>query len=171
MGMRKQTRAGFTLIELMITIAVGAVLLTVAVPSLRNMIANNRITTATNTFIADLNLARSEAIKRSRSAYLTANDPAAANEFGGGWTVWLDQDDDASLDAPETLRVYQGAPASLAVDSVDNLTQLEFLSDGTGNGNAAVTFEVCDNRAGETGKQITITVVGRIELDRDFACP
>lgn len=56
---------GFTLIELMVTLAVAAVLLVVAVPSMRNIIQNSRIITQVNDFISDVQVARTEAIKRA----------------------------------------------------------------------------------------------------------
>ena len=55
---------GFTLIELMITLAVAAILLTVAVPSFQTLIKRNALTARTNNFIADLHFARGEAAKR-----------------------------------------------------------------------------------------------------------
>lgn len=56
---------GFTLIELMVTIAVAAILLAVAVPSFRHLIISNRLTTAANDVVTALTVARSEAIKRN----------------------------------------------------------------------------------------------------------
>jgi len=57
--------AGFTLVELLITMAVAAILLVIAVPSFRSLIASNELTTAANEMIGSLNLARMEAIKRN----------------------------------------------------------------------------------------------------------
>ena len=56
---------GVTLVELMVTIAVAAILLAVAVPGFRNLIVSNRLTATTNAFVAALNLARIEAVKRN----------------------------------------------------------------------------------------------------------
>ena len=65
-AMWRQSR-GFTLVELMITLAVAAVLTVIAVPSFRNMINSNRLTTAANEMVGALNLARMEAVKRNGS--------------------------------------------------------------------------------------------------------
>ena len=69
---------GFTLVELMITIAVAAVLLMIAVPSFRNITNSNRLTTAANTMVNALNTARMEAIKRNASTQF-CSDSATNN--------------------------------------------------------------------------------------------
>ena len=60
----KAKQSGFTLVELMFTITVLAVLLGIGVPNFRDFIRNSRMTAAANDLLADLNLARSEAVKR-----------------------------------------------------------------------------------------------------------
>ncbi|WP_438438153.1 GspH/FimT family pseudopilin [Hydrogenophilus thermoluteolus] len=71
---------GVTLVELMVTIAVAAILLAVAVPGFRNLIVSNRLTATTNAFVAALNLARIEAVKRNARVTLckTADPNATA---------------------------------------------------------------------------------------------
>ena len=65
--MKGSASRGFTLIELMITVAMLAVLLGIAAPSFARMLASNRMATQTNDFIAALNLARMEAVRRGQS--------------------------------------------------------------------------------------------------------
>lgn len=55
---------GFTLVELLVSLVVGAILLTVAVPSFKEMMVRNRMATEYNNIVSGLNFARSEAIKR-----------------------------------------------------------------------------------------------------------
>lgn len=77
---------GFTIVELMITIAVAAVLLVIAVPSFNTIINSNRLTTAANNLVNALNTARMEAIKRNASVQFCSNTTAnnTSDTLGSG---------------------------------------------------------------------------------------
>jgi len=78
--------SGFTLLELLITVAVIAIAMAIAVPSMREFTQNDRLTTNINTFIGHLALARSEAVKRSQQvAVCVSNDAASCT--GGNWLI------------------------------------------------------------------------------------
>lgn len=89
MSMKKAI--GFTLVELVITLAVVSVLVGIAAPSFRGMLATNRLASQTNELIAGINLARSEAIKRNRSVLFcrAANAAATACATGNSWEHWI----------------------------------------------------------------------------------
>ncbi|TAL73336.1 MAG: prepilin-type N-terminal cleavage/methylation domain-containing protein [Rhodanobacter sp.] len=70
---RPANRRGFTLVELMVTVAVAAILLTIAVPSFNRIINANRLSTAANEMVGALNVARMEAIKRNGSVQFCSN--------------------------------------------------------------------------------------------------
>lgn len=78
--MDRRPPAGFTILELMVVIAVLAILLTVAVPSIQQLIKNNRVTSQTNELVAMINFARNEAIRRNGTIPVTLNSEA------GGWS-------------------------------------------------------------------------------------
>ncbi|MDY6994233.1 MAG: prepilin-type N-terminal cleavage/methylation domain-containing protein, partial [Pseudomonadota bacterium] len=61
----KRTQFAFTLIELLVTLAVISILMMVALPSVRYVILNNKITSRTNAFVNTLNYARNEAVTRN----------------------------------------------------------------------------------------------------------
>ncbi len=86
---RTNTQAGFTLIELMITLVVGAILLVVAVPSFLNFQKDNRRITQLNELVSGLNLARSEATKSNATVGLLPQF-GRRNMFRGYLRQWLD---------------------------------------------------------------------------------
>lgn len=170
-----KTHSGFTLVELMITLVIAAILLTQAAPSFSEFLQNNRLTTVTNNFVAAANLARSEAIKRGRNATVcvSSNSMSAnptctgGNDWALGWLVWIDIDGDGILDNGEELRVY---------DALDG-TRMTFTSNGpsafrydaTGAVDTQLNIQACDDRPSETGRRIWVTATGRLETERAFA--
>jgi len=84
--------AGFTIVELMFTLFIAAILFAVAVPSFRQMMANNRLATQTNDMIGAANIARSEAITRNANVTLCRAASEAATTCAGStgtWGFWI----------------------------------------------------------------------------------
>lgn len=147
---------GFTLIELMTTVAVAAVLMTVAVPSFRETIMDNRISTQANEFISDLNIARSDAVKSAQTITITSNN---GTNWQSGWTI--------TNAGGTTLRVHGALEGSTTLTG--NVGTIQYLSTGFINGSTTLTFNLCDNRTGETGRQITLLITGR-PSSADLSC-
>lgn len=162
---------GFTLIELMVVIAVVAVLMMVAVPNMRNFLQNNRITSAANQVHASLNLARTEAIKRQAPIRVEATASAGAtNEFGGGWVVYSDVNTDADFDAvaDELIARVDALPggASLDASGAGTVTQIIFAASGTA-APANTTFSLrIPGCRGDQGRNILVTGIGRISVSK-----
>lgn len=87
---------GFTLIELMVTIAVAAVLMAWAAPNFVEFRRNSALTSTTNTLMAALNSARSEAMKHSAFAMVVPQDNA---NWDTGWRVFVDKNLNQTFDA------------------------------------------------------------------------
>ena len=166
-----KSETGFTIIELMLGITIMGILLAWGVPSFVAMIQNNRLTTEANHFIGDLNYARLEAIKSNDEIVITALNPSSSDEFGEGWVIWRDLDDDGTRDAGEEIRFGQALKGTTTLDSLDDITEIKFKGNGGLNATAARVFALCDDRTAELGRRIRVEVVGRINLKRDYQCP
>lgn len=156
-----RVQSGFTLIELMITLVIAAILLTVGVPSFTGFIKDNRLTAAANTFVASINRARSEAIKRGASVGVLSQN---GTSWENGWTIWVDADSDGVQDAGEL--VLEAAPAIEGTVTLTASAESSFVYDGTGVVDTGDTLQLCDDRTGETGREINIGATGRISTSR-----
>ncbi len=148
---------GFTLIELMIVITLSALLLALAVPNFRDFVRRNRLATQSNEFIAAVQHARAEAIRRNRNVSVRAINPGDnSNEWGDGWRVVVDRlATDTSL-----LREAPALPGSLALDSsVNNVSTITFDASGLLQPDSADVFRLCD--AKKSGRRIEINTVGQ----------
>jgi type IV fimbrial biogenesis protein FimT len=184
--------AGFTLIELMVTLSVLGVLLALVSPSFTRLIATNRLASQTNEFVATLHLARSEAVRRAQSVTLRAT--ANPDDYSKGWRVFLDADADGSPAEPSTktdgeaLRVIgpssggitikratrSGTPGSFsysdAPTSVTDRMYLTFSSRGAAQSAGSTFFRICDASHPDVGGRIVqINLVGKISLDSTTA--
>ncbi|GAB6067346.1 hypothetical protein JCM13664_06640 [Methylothermus subterraneus] len=177
-----QKTRGFTLVELMVTVAVAAIVLTVGVPSFQVLVKNNRMVTAANELVGALNLARSEAIKRNvRVTVCKSGDGASCTTSGNweqGWIVFTDDNNDAAYDsASETLlRVQEGIAGQVTMTGNPLVANyVSYVASGqsqlTTGGFQAGTIAICDDRSGNVGKNIVLSSTGRIRLDTGVSCP
>lgn len=106
---RAGSQSGVTLVELMVALAVMAILATLAVPSMRSLINSNRLRAATNESLATLQTARIEAIRANRrmvaclSADPNADAPVCDGNAASGWIVFQDADRNGKYAATERL--------------------------------------------------------------------
>ena len=125
----QQIGSGFSLIEMLVVIAVLSILLAVSLPNFQNMIERSGTNSQAKLFLTTLNLARSEAIKRGGNVAICASTDGAdcsENSWGAGWIVFFDANGDAtglkgSVDAGDTLiRVFDsGGSANVTTFTVD----------------------------------------------------
>jgi type IV fimbrial biogenesis protein FimT len=113
MKMRRLTR-GFTLIELMITVAIAAIVIAIGIPSFKEFIDNTRSNTLSEEFSTAMNYARTEAIKRARRVSICASTDS--NSCGSDWTkgfiVFVDY---ATADNAAAPIVTQAAPPATTI--------------------------------------------------------
>lgn len=103
-----KAESGFTLIELMVTVSIAAVLMMVAVPSLTTFRRNAELTSITNTLVASINTARTEALKRGVSAMVVPVSNGSI--WTNGWVVFVDTDGTRTFgETTDTLVFTQNA--------------------------------------------------------------
>lgn len=168
---------GFTLIELMVTLSVLAILLTIAVPSFSEIILGNRLTSYANSFVAAVRLARSEAVKRNARVKLCVSANGTSCTSGGwqqGWILFRDKDGDDTVDADisdESVIVRQTALASGFLLTSD-VSAMEFMPTGEVAAQRTLTLCRATPMAGSQERVITIDMTGRtsVSTSRNGVC-
>lgn len=162
-----KTQSGFSLIELMVAVAIVAILASIATPSLTDMLAQNRLSTQVNDLIGAVNFARSEAIKRNQNISLcrTSSADSMGCADGGTWSHWI-----VVTGAGNVLRrgSVSGAGSTLTVSSTLDSARLTFASSGLSTAlDAANTLTVCTPRSDRDNvATIAVGVAGRTSLTK-----
>jgi type IV fimbrial biogenesis protein FimT len=152
--------SGFTLVEMMVTVAVVAVLAGVAIPSLRAFVQDERQSTQTQRLWMSLNLARSESRKQDVSISVCASTDGltcsgSASGWSSGWVVLST--------APGTTKPAMTVPAlpnGTTLSEATPVATVTFYSNGMVNAPAAFTF--CDSRGAANARSVEVTLAGRV---------
>lgn len=117
--MKIRNPSGFTLIEMIIVIAVLGIVLAIAVPSFQEMISGYKIKSAASTLQSALLLTRSEAIKRNSNVTLS---PVVAEQWGSGWNISLADGTVLSTYSPVAAVNITGGPVSIVYQGAGRVT-------------------------------------------------
>lgn len=124
--------AGFTLVELMVTLVVLGVVMAMAFPSFTFVMNNNRLSSATNEMVASLHMARMEAIRLNGRTTLCRSEDGATCSDGAVWTQWVtlaDSDRDGAID--DVVRVSTAtAPVTVQVSGAIEGSSITFNAEG-----------------------------------------
>ena len=173
-GQKWISKAGMTLPEMLITLSVFAILIAIAAPSLKDMLADRRVAANTQTLFTSMLLARSEAIKRRSTVSIckSSNGSGCDNSltnWSTGWLVFEDEDADGALDAGDQLiRVFEEMD-SLVTVFWNNGDTLGFNHHGRAR--RAGTFTLCEaNSNGNEVRQIVLSLTGRARVSESGTC-
>lgn len=160
---------GFTLVELMVTIAVLVVAMSIVAPSLASFAANNQVVTAKSTFGSALTYARTEAARRGQTVIVQAiSGGGSGNAYGAGWELYVDTDGDGSVgNGDELLRRYSALNSKIKLDGA---TPLSFLASGFLSGTTAQDYTVCRKSGSTAGYKITVTPTGLPDVSAITSC-
>lgn len=185
--MKNRHQNGFTLYELLITLLVVGVILSLGIPNLSQFTANSRLTGAANDLHASFQLARSEAARAKTNVTICAssNPLAAAANCGGTWNdgfiVFLDEngDIDRSGSTETVLRAHGPIDSKITLAVANGATYFSYAPSGLGRGDvggapALTQVVMCDDRGNVTAaggssaaRLFVATPLGRATILRD----
>lgn len=172
---------GFTLVEMIIAVAIAAIVLGMGVPGFQQLIRANRTVTEVNRLVTALSLARSEAVKRNATVGLSrpcGSTCSPAVNWENGWEIFSDNNQNATKDLGEqVLQVYEGMPQGYTLSPGATFTNgIAFQPTGQmlGSGGAATDcFRVYDDtQVAAESRRIQVNLVGRANASKNIVgCP
>lgn len=172
--MMKQ-QAGFTLIELMIALALLGIVLAIAIPAINDFTIKQRVSSQANEMMLSLALARSEALKLNREVRVIPQTGTASG-WSDGWCVGPASIGN-SCNHADVIRLFRPARGvSITSFNTANPPRFAFRRDGTREGNVDAAMKVTSANlsvTGESARCITLSPLGRAEIAkvlRDAGC-
>lgn len=176
-----KTQRGFTLLELIIVLAIGVILITVAVPGMNKMVANSRLSNETNHVVRHLLLARVQAVTTMKTIVVcSSDDPRYApacdgylDDWSNGWIIFQDLDRDYEYTAGTDVMIRVGEPVKNGITVTTNLEPsasdkkeqevIAFNSKGNLSWHHTARIAVCDSRVNpeHVGRVIQVSPIGR----------
>jgi type IV fimbrial biogenesis protein FimT len=164
---------GFSLIELMVVVAIVAVMLMIALPSFRTVTVSNRISSEVNTFVGDLQYTRSEALRRGATVSMcpssNGSDCLANSNWHLGWIVFNDPDNSGTRTGTEA--VLRRQLAFIGTDVMVSIPvatrRVTYNRDGFNNMDAILTLAVRSAPVNNANTRcVAINAVGRHTIQK-----
>ncbi|PJI47207.1 MAG: prepilin-type cleavage/methylation domain-containing protein [Pseudomonas sp.] len=150
--------SGFTLLELMVTLAVLAILVGIAVPSLSDATLASKLKASANDLVAGVAMGRSEAIKRNAVTSMCVSSDGSSCGSGGwdqGWII---------ISGSTVLDKHPAAPTGFKVSS--SVTKIDFQPTGVGNTQASITVCRSAPSAGAQERVVNVSATGRAYVSK-----
>ncbi len=167
---RHQRQRGFTLVEAMIALAVAAIILAWAVPSLQDFITRNRMSTEVNYFTASLYFARSEAVKRLQNTVIcpTTNGSSCSgtSNWHAGWMVFSDTNGNNTVDTAAGETVLQQNPALPSRFQATGARNVIVFQPNGQSAGSNDTFIFCDSGSVAESRSIVLSNEGRVRSNK-----
>jgi type IV fimbrial biogenesis protein FimT len=186
--MNENHQNGFTLYELLMTVLIIGVVLTVGIPNFRAYTANSKMTAAANDLHSSFQVARSEAARSKTNVSICSStngldaNPDCGGTFDDGWIVFVDEDGDVIRDAGEAvLRAYPPIPPDITITTPGAGTYFSYSATGLGRGNVGVgnamsIAVMCDTRGNtiaagglSAARILVVTPIGRATVLREVS--
>jgi type IV fimbrial biogenesis protein FimT len=170
--LRQSACRGFTMVELMVTLVVLAILMAVAAPNLVTFINNSRLRSTHGELTSALTLARSEATKRGTSVVVEALAPTAGAEFSGGWRVFEDTNGNGIFDEPEAkvVRRYPALSGNQRFGTEGGVSSVAFGPRGFLKNATPIVFHLCGQAGFAQGYRILLEPVGLADVSEERTC-
>jgi len=173
---------GFTALELLVTLAVVAVLAALAGPSLATFIRAARLSATANQLEADLQLARREAIKRNANVFVcpvSSTALACGTAWASGWFVCYDTDADGTCETtastdPNPIRTHGPIDASMTLTGPGSAAAYKAVFNANGAGAASSAFTLTGSWSGSDVYCDTVAatgVIARVKRAASSTCP
>lgn len=179
---KRRPASGFTIIELVVVLAIVGVLAGVAAPAVMNMVRDNSIVSASNLLAASLNYARNQALIQHATVTLCKSSNgtscASSNGYEKGWMVFVDANANGAYDTGETILkkvtlnsnnkiTINGTPSSAPGIALSvGFTPLGMVNGANATNSGSAYFVLCDDRlwanSGQYARIIAISTTGRI---------
>ncbi|WP_345778718.1 GspH/FimT family pseudopilin [Stenotrophomonas sp. Y6] len=168
---RPSAGAGFTLIELMVTVAVLAIIAAIAVPAMQGLVAANRLSAASTELVTALQLARSEAIRRNAAVTVCGSDNGTSCASTTDWSRWIVTGRDTTSGSDEVIR---DSSVTGDMQVAGPAAGIRFRPTGLLDAQASMTVCLPVSSVGDNQRVVTMMVGGAVTTSKHNgagACP